>query len=92
MHLTLQLGELKYYCSLWNVTPGEKFQIQYEIASAAYHSTNYSNPEVGHCKCSVLKILRFGRHQDAIPHPSFLGGCSRFIPLEEGKHDKGIPV
>ena len=42
--------------------------------------------------CSALKILRFGWHQDPIPHPSFFWGCSRYTPIETGKHDKGIPV
>ena len=88
-----RVGQLK----LWNgELPAEIIHkvatVQHEIASAAYHSTNYSNPEVGHCTCSAVKILRFGWHQDPIPHPSFFWGCSRYTPLEAGKHDKGIPV
>ena len=58
--------------------------VQHEIASAAYHSTNYSNHEVGHCACSAIKI------RWPVPHPSFFwGGCSRYTPLEAGKHNKG---
>ena len=88
-----RVGQLK----LWNgELPAEIIHkvavIQHEVASAAYHSTNYSNPEVGHCTYSALKILRFGWHQDPIPHPSFFWWCSRYSPLEASRHDKGIPV
>ena len=88
-----RVGQLK----LWNgELPAEILHkvavIQQDVASAAYHTTNYSNPEVGRCMCSALKILRFGWHQDPIPHPSFFWGCSRYTPVEASKHDKGIPV
>ena len=77
-----QVGQLKQ----WNgELPAEIIHkvatIQHEIASAAYHSTNYSNPEVGRCACSALKILqRFEWHQDLIPHPSFFGGMQQIHP------------
>ena len=48
--------------------------IHREVGSAAFHITDYSDPEVGHCVCSAVKILRFGWHADLIPHPSFFFG------------------
>lgn len=69
------------------------FDIQKSVARAAFQLSDYFDvEEIGNCMCSGMKSVRFGWKTTPIPHPSFFWGCSRYIPIESGRHDKGIPV
>ena len=63
------------------------------VGHAAYQLSEYCvMPEIGRCKCSVIKILRYGWHTTPVPYPSFFWGCCRFSVAGAGMHDKGVPV
>ena len=67
--------------------------IHLAIGRAAYQLSNYCiSPEIGRCKCSAIKNLRYGWRTTPIPYPSFFWGCCRYTVVEAGMHDKGVPV
>ena len=42
------------------------------VGRAAYQLSDHCvTPEIGRCKCSAIKILRYGWRTTPIPHPSF---------------------
>jgi hypothetical protein len=63
------------------------------VGRAAYQLSDYCvTAEIGRCKCSAIKILRYGWHTTPIPYPSFFWGCCRFSVADAGMHDKGVPM
>lgn len=68
------------------------YEIQKAVGLAAFHLSEYELEDVGNCMCAAMKAFRFGWKEVPIPHPSFFWGCSRYIPVESGRHDKAISV
>lgn len=68
------------------------FDIQKSVAEAAFQLSDYNLKEVGNCMCAAIKSFRFGWKEVPIPHPSFFWGCSRYTPMDSGRHDKATPA
>ena len=68
------------------------FQIEEAVGMEAYELTEYWQHAAGRCKCSAVKVIRFGWKTSPIPNPSFFWGCSRYTPADAFMHDKGVPI
>lgn len=68
------------------------FDIEEAVAEEAFELTEYWEDSIGRCKCSSIKVIRFGWKTVPIPHPSFFWGCSNYTPVDKYSHDKGIPL
>ena len=68
------------------------FSLEEAVGEEAFELTQYWSTDAGRCKCSAIKIIRFGWKTSPIPYPSFFWGCFQYTPIESHSHDKGIPI
>ena len=68
------------------------FDIEAAVGEEAFELTQYWEDPQGRCKCSAVKVIRFGWKTSPIPHPSFFWGCSKYTPIDSYAHDKGVPT
>ena len=68
------------------------FSVEEAVGQEAYELTEYWQDTAGRCRCSSVKVIRFGWKESPIPYPSFFWGCARYTPIDSHSHDKGIPI
>ena len=62
------------------------------MGQEAYKLTEYWQDTAGCCRCSLVKVIRFGWKVSPIPYPSFFWGCAKYTPIDSHSHDKGVPI
>ena len=88
-----QVGQLKQWVGDLPISVCKSvFSIEQAVGHQAFQLSEYWEEGQGRCRCSAVKVIRFGWKLSPIPYPSFFGGCSRYTPQDAYSHDKGIPI
>ena len=58
------------------------------MGQEAYELTEYWQDTAGRCRCSSVKVIRFGWKVSPIPHPSFFWGCAKYTSIDSHSHEQ----